>query len=433
MLIQFPYCTQFLAERAPYKILYGGRGGGKSQAIATQLLIDGLKNIERVLCAREIQSSLSQSVLKLLEDQIYALDLQSFYEVQRGAIYGKNGTEFLFAGLRHNLASIKSTQGITKCWVEEAQTVSKQSWDVLLPTLRKERIDENGQLIRPELFVSFNPDLDTDETYKRFVLDPPQDAIVRKINYYDNPWFPEGLRRQMEACKAKNYDDYLNIWEGHCKQVIDGAVYANELRELTESNRVCRVPRAPGKPVDTFWDLGKRDHTSIWFAQILQGEYRIIGFYQNRGEELEHYLLELQRRGYMYGTHFLPHDAAHDRLGAVTIEKQIKAAYPGKVKVLDRIHVISAGIEATRAIFPLCWFDEEGCADGLQALRRYKFDVDPATGGYSKTPLHDENSDAADSFRQIAQSLNAHKPKTPIKTIEVSKRGTSTAGGWMGR
>lgn len=424
MLIHFPHCVEFLREPARYKILYGGRGGSKSHSIAKQLLIDGVKNPERILCAREIQSSISDSVLKLLEDQIYLMNLQDFYEVQRSAIYGKNDTQFIFAGLRHNLASIKSMEGCTKVWVEEAQTVSKQSWDVLIPTIRREN---------SEIWVSFNPELDTDETYRRFVLDPPEDAIVRKINYSDNPWFPEVLRLEMEALKHKDYDAYLNVWEGHCKQVIDGAVYANELRELTASNRVCRVPRAPGKPVDTFWDLGKRDHTSIWFAQILQGEYRIIGFYQNRGEELEHYLLELQRRGYMYGTHFLPHDAAHDRLGAVTIEKQVKAAYPGKVKVLDRIHVISAGIEATRSIFPMCWFDEEGCSDGLQALRRYKYDVDPVTGGYSKNPLHDENSDAADSFRQIAQSLNAHKPKTPIKTIEVSKRGTPTTTGWMGR
>lgn len=423
MLIQFPACATFLAEPARYKILYGGRGGSKSHSIAKQLLIDGLKSPERILCAREIQSSISDSVLKLLEDQIYLLNLQDFYEVQRNAIYGKNDTQFIFAGLRHNLASIKSMEGCTKVWVEEAQTVSKQSWDVLIPTIRHEN---------SEIWVSFNPELDTDETYRRFVLDPPEDAIVRKINWSDNPWFPEVLRLEMESLKQRDYDAYLNVWEGHCKQVIDGAVYANELRELTASNRVCRVPRAPGRPVDTFWDLGKRDHTSIWFVQMLQGEYRILGFYQNRGEELEHYLLELQRRGYMYGTHFLPHDAAHDRLGAVTIEKQVKAAYPGKVKVLDRIHVISAGIEATRSIFPLCWFDEEGCADGLQALRRYKFDVDPATGGYSKAPLHDENSDAADSFRQIAQSLNIHK-KLPVKEIQVSKRGISEGGGWQGR
>lgn len=423
MLIQFPHCTQFLAEPARYKVLYGGRGGGKSHSIAKALLIDGVKQPERILCAREIQSSISDSVLKLLEDQINLLELRDFYEVQRNAIYGKNGTQFIFAGLRHNLSSIKSMEGCTKVWVEEAQTVSKQSWDVLIPTIRRED---------SEIWVSFNPELDTDETYKRFVLNPPSDAIVRKINWSDNPWFPEVLRLEMEACKAKDYDDYLNIWEGHCKQVVDGAVYAKELQSITEQNRVCRVPPAPGKPIDTFWDLGKRDHTSIWFAQILQGEYRILDFYQNRGQELQHYLLELQKRPYLYGMHYLPHDAAHDRLGAVTIEKQIKAVYPQKVKVLDRIHVISAGIEATRSIFPLCWFDEEKCADGLQALRRYKYDVDATTNGYSKNPLHDENSDAADSFRQIAQSLNAHKPKTVIKMVEVSKRGNMLGTGWQG-
>lgn len=424
MLIHFPECVEFLKEKSRYKVLYGGRGGSKSHSIAKTLLIEGVKQPERILCAREIQSSISDSVLKLLEDQIDLLELRSFYEVQRNAIYGKNGTQFIFAGLRHNLASIKSMEGCTKVWVEEAQTVSKASWDVLIPTIRREG---------SEIWISFNPELDTDETYRRFVLNPPSDAIVRKINWNDNPWFPEVLRLEKEDLKRKDYDAYLNVWEGHCKQVIDGAVYAKELQALTEQNRVCRVPPAPGKPIDTFWDLGKRDHTSIWFAQILQGEYRILDFYQNRGQELQHYLMELQKRPYLYGTHYLPHDAAHDRLGAVTIEKQIKAVYPQKVKVLDRIHVISAGIEGVRSIFPLCWFDEEKCADGLQALRRYKYDVDPVTGGYSKNPLHDENSDAADSFRQIAQSLNAHKPKTIPKTVEVSKRGNLQGGGWQGR
>lgn len=424
MLIQFPECARFLTEPCRFKVLYGGRGGSKSHSIAKALLIEGVKRPERILCAREIQSSISDSVLKLLEDQIILLGLQDFYEVQRNAIYGKNGTQFIFAGLRHNLASIKSMEGCTKVWVEEAQTVSKHSWDVLIPTIRREG---------SEIWISFNPELDTDETYKRFVLNAPGNAIVRKINWNDNPWFPEVLRIEMEELKAKDYDAYLNVWEGHCKHVIDGAVYTKELQALTAENRVCRVPPAPGKPIDTFWDLGKRDHTSIWFAQLLQGEYRILDFYQNRGQDLQHYLRELQKRPYLYGMHYLPHDAAHDRLGSVTIEKQIKAVYPGKVKVLDRIHVISAGIEATRSIFPMCWFDEERCADGLQALRRYKYDVDPTTGGYSKNPLHDENSDAADSFRQIGQCISAQKTKTITKTVEVSNRGNMHGGGWQGR
>ena len=424
MLIQFPECVKFLSKPARYKVLYGGRGGSKSHSIAKTLLIEGLKQPERILCAREIQSSISDSVLKLLEDQVSLLGLNSFYEVQRNAIYGKNGTQFIFAGLRHNLASIKSMEGCTKVWVEEAQTVSKQSWDVLIPTIRREG---------SEIWVSFNPELDTDETYKRFVLNPPSDAIVRKINWDDNPWFPEVLRLEMEELKVRDYDAYLNVWEGHCKQTIDGAVYAKELQNATEQGRICRVPPAPGKPIDTYWDLGKRDHTSIWFAQLLQGEYRIIDFYQNRGEDLTHYLRHLQNKPYLYGMHYLPHDANHDRLGSVTIKKQVDSVYPGKVKIVERISFISAGIEATRSIFPLCYFDEEKCADGLQALRRYKYDVDPTTGGYSKQPLHDENSDAADSFRQIGQSISSQKPKKIHKDFEVGKRGNMAGISWQGR
>ena len=170
--LELPEKMSFLFEPHRYKVAYGGRGSGKSWGAAIALLALGAQKPLRILCAREFQNSISDSVHALLADQIRKLNLESFYEVQNTAIYGKNGTEFLFAGLKHNVTKIKSFEGVDVCWVEEAQTTSKSSWDVLIPTIRKEN---------SEIWITFNPELDTDETYKRFVVMPPNNSKVIKV------------------------------------------------------------------------------------------------------------------------------------------------------------------------------------------------------------------------------------------------------------
>jgi len=183
--LDFPEKLDFLFEPSRYKILYGGRGSGKSWGVARALIAKAVQNPIRVLCARELQNSISDSVIALLADQIKSMGLEAFFDVQRTAIYGKNGSEFSFVGLKHNVTSIKSFEGVDICWVEEGQAVSKTSWETLIPTIRKPG---------SEIWVTFNPDLDTYETYKRFVVSPPNNAIVRKVNWNDNPWFPEVLK-----------------------------------------------------------------------------------------------------------------------------------------------------------------------------------------------------------------------------------------------
>ena len=200
----------FLFEPSRYKVLYGGRGSGKSWGVARALISTALQKPIRVLCAREFQNSISDSVHALLADQIKSMGLEGFFTIQNTAIYGANGSEFLFAGLKHNITKIKSFEGVDVCWVEEAQTTSKSSWDVLIPTIRKEN---------SEIWMTFNPELDTDETYKRFIVAPPVNATVKKVNYSDNFWFPQVLRDEMEDLKARDLDAYLNVWEGNTRQV----------------------------------------------------------------------------------------------------------------------------------------------------------------------------------------------------------------------
>ena len=235
-IAQFPSKLDFLFEPHRYKVAYGGRGSGKSWGFARALLLQAANKPLRVLCAREVQRSIKNSVHQLLSDQIQALGLGQFYEVLESEIRGLNGSLFVFTGLATNTAeSIKSYEGIDRVWCEESQTISKKSWDILIPTIRKPE---------SEIWVSFNPGLDTDDTYMRYCVNPPENAKVVKLNYMDNPWFSEVLEIERQHSEKTN-PDYANIWLGDCKAAVDGAIYANEIREAQEGNRITPVPYDP--------------------------------------------------------------------------------------------------------------------------------------------------------------------------------------------
>nr|WP_232012454.1 PBSX family phage terminase large subunit [Cedecea lapagei] len=160
----------------------------------------------RFLCARELQNSISDSVIRLLDDTIARHGYQAEFEVQRSSIrHLITGSEFMFYGIKNNPTKIKSLEGVDICWIEEAEAVSKDSWEVLIPTIRKPG---------SEIWVSYNPKNILDDTHQRFVISPPDDICLLTVNHDDNPHFPEVLRLEMEECKRKDYDLYLHIWEG---------------------------------------------------------------------------------------------------------------------------------------------------------------------------------------------------------------------------
>jgi phage terminase large subunit len=384
------------------------------------LLLQGYEKPLRILCARELQNSITDSVHKLLSDQISDMGLSDFYEVQNTSIRGGNGTEFAFRGLKHNVTAIKSFESVDIVWVEEAQTVSKASWETLIPTVRKEG---------SEIWVTFNPELDTDETFVRFVASPPPGAIVQKVNWSDNPFFPTTLRDEMEHLRNTDPDAWLTIYEGHCRQTLDGAIYAREVRQATEEGRITRVPYDATKPVQTFWDLGWADNTSIWFAQVVGFEYRIIDYLEGSQQPLTYYLQELQKRGYVYGTDWLPHDGQSKQLGTGrSIEEMMRAA-GRQVRIVPKLSVAD-GINAARTVFANCWFDAEKCSDGLQCLRRYRYDVDQQTGQFSKTPLHDQASHGADAWRYLSIALQDRGKPAMKKIVPTFRPGPQS---WMGR
>ena len=421
---EFPPKLEILFRPKRYKILYGGRGGAKSWGVARALLIRGAREPIRVICAREFQNSLSESVHQLLEDQVLALGLAGFYAVQQAKIIGANGTEFVFVGIRNNINNVKSFEGADVVWVEEAVNVSKRSWDVLIPTIRK---------AGSEIWISFNPELETDETYRRFVLHPPTDSYCVSINWRDNPWFPDVLRSEMADLKARDPDAWLNVWEGCCKQTLDGAIYAKELRQTLADGRRCRVLYDPTRPVQTFWDLGRSDATCIWFAQLFPFEKRMIDYLEGTQQAIGFYIKELQAKPYVYETHWLPHDAKHKTIiHELSVEGQMRAAGM-PVRVVPNELSVADGINAARTVFPTLYFDEVKTQDGWQGLSHYQYEVDSVTNQFSKKPLHNWASHPADAFRTfaVAQKEPKRQGLQLPKRNRVIQTPVQRNGSWM--
>jgi phage terminase large subunit len=418
---EFPQALQFLFEDHRYKVAHGGRGGTKSWGFARALIIKGAEKGKprKILCAREIQKSIQDSVHALLKGQIEKLGIPG-YTVQETRIFHENGTEIIFAGLKHNINNIKSLEDVDIVWVEEAQSVSKASWEVLIPTIRKPG---------SEIWVTFNPDLETDNTYQRFVNDPPSSAKVVKIGWRDNPWFPDVLKAEKDHLKAKDPDEYENVWEGACKQVVEGAVYKDQLVAADKEQRITSVPYNSEHPVHTFWDLGFGDNVSIWFAQSIGFEFRLIDFEQNNLKDVSFYLKALQERGYIYGTHYLPHDGKAETLvaGGRTIQQQVQSG--GRTVEIVPRQSVDDGIAAARTVFPRCWFDSKKCSDGLQALRHYHWEKDEKLQTFKRQPVHDWSSHAADAFRYFAVAIR--EPARQQEVRQAQNHNRFGEHGWM--
>jgi phage terminase large subunit len=420
--IQFPEKLRILREPARYKIPYGGRGSAKSWTIARICLLDMLETRMRILYSREIQKSIQESSYALLVSQINKLGLRNYFDIQKTTIKSLTGSDIIFAGLKHNIDSIRSVEGINRVVIEEAHNVSKSSLDVLIPTIREPN---------SEIWLSFNPSLETDEVYKRFVINAPDNAIAVEVNWSDNPWFPEVLKEEMAACKARSIDDYMHIWEGKCRQTLEGAVFAEELRQAALDKRICRVPYDPSHKVDIYTDLGWSDFFSAWFVQRIGLEYRIIDFLQDQLKGVAHYAKEFQRKQYVYGTLHLPHDGKAQQFaaGGRSVEMQFRSlgfdvrtqpAPPENKKI---------AISAARAVFPLCIFDEGKCADGLQSLRYYHYKKHATEEGkFSQSPEHDWSSHASDAFMLLGLTI----PKLEMTgRPQRPRRPPENQGSWM--
>ncbi|NYT76642.1 PBSX family phage terminase large subunit [Alcaligenaceae bacterium] len=427
MEAQFPKKLRCLFQPSRYKFIRGGRGGAKSWSIARALLIKGAAKPTRILCTREVQKSIKQSVHQLLRDQITSLGLDSFYQVLETEIRGKNGTLFLFSGLSDLTAdSIKSFEGVDVVWLEEAHSITGRSLNILIPTIRREQ---------SEIWASFNPELDTDPIYVMAVKEPPPDSISVEINWNDNPWFPKVLELERQHAKATMKPaEYNHVWEGKCRPAVEGAIYADEIAKVEEQGRLCRLHYDPLLKVHTIWDLGFNDAMSIILVQRLASEIRVIDYIEDVRRTITSYVTDqdqdsLAQRNFNWGNDWLPHDGWATRHQSGRSDADVIKALgrePTRVPGAD----VEGGIRKARGIFPRVYFNSEsaGVRELVEHLRRYRRHVNRQTQE-AGAPVHDAHSHGADAFRYLA--LVADDLQNEVQRQD-NRDDVAVIGGWMG-
>jgi phage terminase large subunit len=397
--VQIPEAFLGLWDPHRYKIFYGGRGGAKSRSFAKVLLLKAAEKHQRVLCCREVQTSIKASVKQLLDDEIKRLGLGHKYVSTETEIRCRDtGSHFLFSGLRIDPEKMKSFEGCTVAWIEEAESISERSWDLLTPTIREEG---------SEIWASFNPERINGVLWRKFVINaPPPGSLVVKVGWRDNPWFPAVLREEMEHCKRTDPDKWRHIWEGEPVKIAKGSYYGQLLQRAKDQGRIGRVAVEPTLLVHTAWDLGVDDSTAIWFFQHLPagptGEFRIVDYYEASGEGLAHYVSVLKKKGYHYGRHIAPHDIKVREWGGNGKSRLDTARALGvRFDVAPGLS-IEDGIEAARHVIEAAWFDHERCGQGLESLWSYQREWDEVNACYKTRPKHDWTSHGADAFRMLA-------------------------------
>lgn len=412
---------------------YGGRGSAKTHSFAEMIALRAILFAQAavngvMLCGRQHMNSIKESsfaeikaAIQNREDFTNSFDVGENYIRTKEFFPGR--VDFIFRGLDSNIDSIKSTARILICWVDEAETVKDEAYLKLIPTLRYE--DEGWNA---ELWLTWNPERRGSPTDKRFRNSADPLVKIVELNWRDNPWFPAKLHRERLRDQQERPDEYDWVWEGAYRGIVRGAVYGDEIKALDASDRLTRVPYDKTKPVQTFWDLGRADKTAIWFAQIIPFGFAVIDYYENSGKALDHYIREMQSRGYVFGDCWLPHDAENEFLvSRLTVAQQMRDA-GFKVRIVKKIK-ISEGINAGRMIFDRCYFDRVKTEQGLDALRGYKYEFDEEKQEFKREPLHDWASHGADAFRYMAISLHDPAPKPEHKPKARQRVGNHN---WMG-
>lgn len=410
--VQVPRKLKPLLSPSRYKGAYGGRGGAKSHFFAEQIIVRCAASPLRVVCIREVQKSIKDSVRQLLIDKIAKFGLGDLFDVVETEIRGKNGSLIIFRGMQsYNSDTIKSLEGYDIAWVEEAQTFSAISLELLRPTIRK-----SGS----ELWFSWNPRHRTDPVDLFFRKNPHPDAVSVLINWRDNPWFPEELRREMEHDKSVDPDNAEHVWEGGYG-IISGAILGRWVSAAEKEGRINdRVEYDPGGPgIEISSDLGWRDTATWWFWQRRVGGFVLLDYMGDSGLEAKEWIEILDARlkdnGWPLKKFWLPHDARTRTFQSKhsAIEQFATHFGASKCEIVEMTSK-SDRINAARTIIKQCEFHATNCEEGLDGLRAWQFEYNPDLQVFTKEPKHDAASHPSDGFSygcQVMQGLPEKKVK----------------------
>lgn len=396
-----PKLVPVFSGEARYRGAYGGRGSGKTRTFAKMTAVHGYRcgmsgQEGQILCAREFMNSLDESSLEEVKAAIASEPwLAEYYEVGDKFVRSKDKrVSYTFAGLRHNLDSIKSKARILLCWVDEAEPVSDVAWRKLIPTIREEG---------SEIWVTWNPERKNSATHKRFREDPPEGAKIVEINWRDNPWFPSVLEKERLEDKRKRPEHYDHVWEGDFVTVVDGAYYASAIAQARREGRIGTVPADPLMTLRAIWDIGgtgaKADACAIWIAQYIGREIRWLDYYEAQGQPLAAHVEWLRANGYGKALCVLPHDGkTNDRVHDVSFESALRDA-GFEVQVIGNQGAGAAmkRVEAARRLFPAMWFNAATTQAGIDAIGWYHEKRDDERN-IGLGPNHDWSSHGADAF-----------------------------------
>lgn len=416
-----------LLEPARYKGAWGGRGSGKSHFFGELSIEDALRfpgdfgEGMRMVCIREVQKDLAQSSKALIEKKLreFKLSEADGFKVFKDCISTPGDGLYIFKGMNDYTAdSIKSLEGFHRSWWEEAHTGTKTSINMLTPTIRAPG---------SELWFSWNPRFKTDPV-DVFLRGPeiPTGAVVVKANWRDNPWLTPELIQERLDCERMQPDQYAHIWEGEYVSVVSGAYYAKAITKAREERRIGRVGPDELLTYKAFCDIGgtgqRADAFTIWVAQFVGRELRVLKYYEAVGQPASAHMQWLRENGYTGSntTIWLPHDGdKQDAVFDVSYRKAFEAAgYAVEVVPNQGKGAAMARIKSAQRVWPSVYMDEEGCAGGLEALGWYHEKRDEVRN-IGLGPDHDWSSHGADSYGLMCvvfESVGQSDPRVaPIK------------------
>ena len=411
---------------------YGGRGSGKTRSFATMIAaygmafgIGGVKG--QLVCGRQFMNSLEDSSLeeckRAIEDDAV---LAAYYEVGDKYIKSRDGNiSFTFVGLDRNVASIKSKGRILILWVDEAEPVTDEAWSTVIPTLREEG-GTGSDAWNAELWVTWNPKRKKSPCEKRFRFIKDARIKVVECNWSDNPKFPAKLERERLRDLEERPDQYEHIWEGDYVGVVEGAYYAKSITQAKSEGRISRVGPDPLMSYRAFCDIGgtgqRADAFTIWVAQFIGRECRVLKYYEAVGQPAAAHMQWLRENSYIGGntTIWLPHDGdTQDKVFDVSYKKAFESAgYAVEVVPNQGKGAAMMRVRAGQRVFPNMWIDAEGTAAGMEAIGWYHEKRDEARE-IGLGPNHDWASHGSDSFGLMAvvfESIGAQTlTAAPIK------------------